>query len=253
MVWGALDGIRGSMTLACSFLNSIRKIDASGRGSIRAIVENGAATLGKWKGRWPFDGYAQDSEGRSGVLPAAKDLGRFLDELATWNAKLDLTAAKGPEELCDLMLGDACALAKVLPQGATVIDVGTGAGGPAISLALLRPDLVLTLVEPLAKRTAFLRTALAAVGRADVRVVRGRGEDLLTAGERWDVAMSRATLAPPAWLSLGADLVRPGGTVAVLLAKEAAPDTANATRGNTVHYTLAYSGASRTLALYTRV
>lgn len=202
--------------------------------------------LAKWKGRWPLEAHGPRVHPHRGALV------RFLDELATWNAKLDLTAAKSPEEFCDLMLADACALAEALPERATVVDVGTGAGGPAVTLAILRPDLSFTLVEPLAKRTAFLRTALAAVSRSDVVVVRGRGEELTSRESKWDVAMSRATLAPPDWLALGTELVRPAGMVAVLLAKEEAPVGERAELAQTMHYTLVSSGASRTLALYRR-
>lgn len=216
------------------------------------IAMDTASTLGKWKGRWPLAAYLEATTERAALGDAAPALGTFLDALATWNAKLDLTAAKSPEELCDLMLADACALAQVLPQGSRVVDIGTGAGGPALSLSLLRPDLAMTLVEPLAKRTSFLRTALAGATRTDVRVVRGRGEDLLANEERWDVALSRATLAPAAWLGLGATLVKPGGLIVVLLAKEAPPTHAGTTLENQVHYTLAYAGSARTLALYRR-
>jgi len=53
------------------------------------------------------------------------------------------------------MLADAFVLAQLLPEKVSVVDVGTGAGGPALGLAFLRPDLAVTLVEPLAKRTSF--------------------------------------------------------------------------------------------------
>ena len=120
------------------------------------------------------------------------------------------------------MVADALVLAPRLPQGARVVDVGTGAGRPGLALALLRPDLRVTLVEPLAKRTAFLRTVLGAVGRVDITIERARGEAL--AGRRaWDVAVSRATLAPAAWLDVGASLAAPGGDVWVLLAKDGPP------------------------------
>jgi 16S rRNA (guanine527-N7)-methyltransferase len=63
--------------------------------------------------------------------------------------------------------------------GASVIDVGSGAGLPGIVLAVARPDLSITLVEPLARRTAFLSEAVTALGlEATVTVVRGRAEDI---------------------------------------------------------------------------
>ena len=127
----------------------------------------------------------------------------WLELLRTWNARIDLTAAKTDAELCDVMLVDALVLAARIPLGARVIDVGSGAGAPGLALAIARPDLRVTLVEPLAKRVAFLRTVLGTLRRADVRLERAKGEDFTAHSEPWDVAMARATLAPPAWLELG--------------------------------------------------
>ena len=99
------------------------------------------------------------------------------------------------------------------------VDVGSGAGAPAIPLALFVPELELTLVEPRSKRVAFLRTALGVVGRSDVKVVRGRSEELGPAG--FDVALSRATLPPLEWLREGARVAR--SAVWVLLARGERP------------------------------
>jgi 16S rRNA (guanine527-N7)-methyltransferase len=70
-------------------------------------------------------------------------------------------------------------MSEMIPLGASVVDVGSGAGLPGIVLAVARPDLTITLVEPLARRTAFLSEAVTALGLdATVTVVRGRAEDL---------------------------------------------------------------------------
>lgn len=149
---------------------------------------------------------------------AAALLQQWLDELVRWNRTHDLTAARSGGELVDLMLADAMVLSRVTAKGAAVVDVGSGAGAPGLPLALLRPDLAMTLVEPLQKRVAFMRLVLASVHRLDVTVIGSRAEVLGDAG--WDVAISRATLPPPEWLSLGARLVRPGGEVVALLAQD---------------------------------
>ncbi|HEX3346048.1 MAG TPA: RsmG family class I SAM-dependent methyltransferase, partial [Polyangiaceae bacterium] len=143
---------------------------------------------------------------------ARGDLATWLGLLGQWNARIDLTAARSDDELVDLMLADALVLALRLPADARVVDVGAGAGAPGLALALLRPDLRVTLVEPLGKRAAFLRTVVGAVGRADVAIERVRGEAI--EGRRaWDVAVSRATLGPQAWLELAVTLAAPGGAV----------------------------------------
>ena len=112
-----------------------------------------------------------------------------------------------------------------------MVDVGSGGGLPALPLALLRPGLVIRLCEPIAKKAAFLRTAIRELKLADrVSLEARRGEELAdelvavpagpgaaAAPERlFDVATSRATFAPEAWLALGRRLVRPGGRVFVL-------------------------------------
>ncbi len=175
---------------------------------------------------------------------ARHDVLVWLARLTEWNARIDLTAARSPEELVDLMLADALNLAPRLPPGARVVDVGTGAGAPGLALALVRRDLRLTLVEPLGKRAAFLRTAVGAVGRADVAIERVRGETI--EGRRaWDVAVSRATLPPPAWLGLGVTLAAPGGSVWTLLARDEAPEHPRAQLVEEMSYPWPLTGATR--------
>jgi 16S rRNA (guanine527-N7)-methyltransferase len=173
----------------------------------------------------------------------------WLERLQEWNARIDLTAARSPDELVDLMLADALVLSARIPHGARVVDVGTGAGAPGLGLAILRSDLQVTLVEPLAKRTSFLRTVLGALNRMDIAIERGRGEAL--AGRRaWDVAISRATLAPPAWLDLGTTLATSGGAVWVLLAKDAPPTHPHATIVEDYAYRWPLTGAERRGVVY---
>jgi len=154
----------------------------------------------------------------------------WFDLIAVWNAKIDLTAARSAEELSDLMLADALVLARHERHGASVVDVGSGAGGPGVALYLARPDLAVTLVESLQKRVSFLRTVAGHLGASGSRgalgIVRGRGEDLAREGPSFTAAVSRATLAPVEWLALGARLVGPAGAVWVLLAREPPPSLA---------------------------
>jgi 16S rRNA (guanine527-N7)-methyltransferase len=173
----------------------------------------------------------------------------WLDRLREWNERIDLTAARSAEELVDLMVADALVLSRAMPPGSRVVDVGSGAGAPGLALALARPDLKMTLVEPLGKRAAFLRTAVGAASRSDVAIERKRGDAL--AGRRaWDVAMSRATLAPAEWLALGVTLAAPGGSVWVLLAKDEAPVHPRATVEEDLSYTWPLTGAARRAVRY---
>jgi 16S rRNA (guanine527-N7)-methyltransferase len=181
--------------------------------------------------------------------PIRDAIALWLERLEEWNARIDLTAARSREELVDLMVADALVLAPRLPAGARVVDVGTGAGAPGLALALLREDLRVTLVEPLAKRTSFLRTVLGALRRADVAIERTRAEAL--AGRRaWDVAVSRATLSPGAWLDAGTSLAAPGGAVWVLLAKDGPPAHPRAVLEDDHSYRWPLTGAERRAVSY---
>lgn len=152
---------------------------------------------------------------------ATPRLCQYLDLLLDWNRRVDLTAARTADELVDLVVGDALVLARHCPAGVSRwVDVGAGAGAPALPLALLCPELELTLVEPKAKRVAFLRTAVGALGLQNASVLRARSESLADAS--FDTALSRATLPPDAWLEEGARLAT--RSVWVLLARGDAPE-----------------------------
>ncbi len=183
---------------------------------------------------------------------AAESLARFATLVATWNKKMNLTAAREPGALTEVLFADALVLADpaLVPEAASVLDVGSGAGAPAIPLALLRPDLSMILVEPLHKRVAFMRTAIGTLGLADrVQVVEGRLDpgDPPPEGSPFDLAMSRATLAPPDWLALGLGYAP---RVLVLTAAEAPPRSDAAERETEKVYALPSSGAKRVASVY---
>ncbi len=201
------------------------------------------ATLSRPEGGWPLPDELRPEDRTS--------LGAWLDLLAAWNARVDLTAARSARELVDLMVADALVLASRVPRDARVIDVGTGAGAPGLALSILRPDLTMTLVEPLAKRAAFLRTVLGSLPLPHVTLEVARGEDISTDGTRtFDVALSRATVAPPAWLTIAARLLSPHGSVWVFLAKEPPPSDDAFVSLDDVSYTWPLTGAARRLVRY---
>ncbi|HLK40149.1 MAG TPA: RsmG family class I SAM-dependent methyltransferase [Polyangiaceae bacterium] len=175
--------------------------------------------------------------------------GVWLERLTEWNARTDLTAARSHDHLVDLMLADALVLSRVVPSGARVVDVGTGAGAPGLALALLRPDLRLTLVEPLRKRASFLRTVIGLLGRMDVHIEPTRAE-VLAGRLASDVAVSRATFPPAEWLALGARLVGPGGSVWALLAREDPPVREGAAVEEDVAYAWPLTGVPRRAVRY---
>ena len=100
----------------------------------------------------------------------------------------------GPREaprLWERHLLNCAVLGEAIPAGASVCDLGSGAGLPGLVLAIARPDVRVTLVEPLLRRTTFLEEVVADLGLDTVEVVRGRAEEL-HGGARYDVVTSRA-------------------------------------------------------------
>ncbi|MEY2334963.1 16S rRNA (guanine(527)-N(7))-methyltransferase RsmG [Acidithiobacillus ferrianus] len=116
---------------------------------------------------------------------------RYLALLQRWNATHNLTAVRDSREMVSRHLLDSLAVLPHLPTGA-VADIGSGAGLPGIPLAICRPAQAFTLVEPAAKRVAFLRHVIADLGLTCVRVAAQGSEDYHP-DPLPDVIVSRAT------------------------------------------------------------
>jgi 16S rRNA (guanine527-N7)-methyltransferase len=149
-------------------------------------------------------------------------LSAWLELIVDWNQRVDLTAARNDDELVDLCLADAAVVARHARGSGSEnwVDIGTGLGAPGLALAVLAPQLRVKLVEPKAKRVAFVRTACGALKLPNVTVQRARSDELES--QSFDVAISRATLPPDEWLIEGARLARQ--RVWVLLAKGEIPE-----------------------------
>jgi 16S rRNA (guanine527-N7)-methyltransferase len=131
----------------------------------------------------------------------------------------------GPRELPRLWtrhILNCAAIGSLVPPSARVADVGSGAGLPGLVLAMARPDLEVTLVEPLLRRVAWLEEVTKELDLANVAVVRSRAEDLPT--EWADVATARA-VAPLAKLTAWClPLVKPGGLMLAIKGRSAAEE-----------------------------
>ena len=129
----------------------------------------------------------------------------------------------GPREvprLWDRHILNCAVLADLVPQGATLCDIGSGAGLPGLVVAIRRPDVAVTLVEPLLRRTTFLEEAVASLGLENVRVVRARAEEVHGTME-FDVVTSRAVAALDKLLGWSLPLCRPGGQVLAMKGESA--------------------------------
>jgi 16S rRNA (guanine527-N7)-methyltransferase len=118
---------------------------------------------------------------------------RYVDILLSRGIDYGLLGPREVDRIWERHILNSVALSELIVEGAMVADVGSGAGLPGIPLALLRPDLQLTLIEPLLRRSTFLEEAVRDLGLSDrVEVVRVRAEDHQI---RYDVVTARA-LAP---------------------------------------------------------
>jgi len=124
------------------------------------------------------------------------------------------------------ILNSAVVLPRI-PEGATVADVGTGAGLPGIVWAIARPDLSVTLIEPLLRRTVFLEEMREELALSNVRVIRGRADEV---HEEFDVVTARAVAALEKLGRWCMPLVRPGGVLLALKGQTAQQEVDSASR-----------------------
>jgi 16S rRNA (guanine527-N7)-methyltransferase len=139
---------------------------------------------------------------------AEQRLNRYLDCLCRWASRINLTGADTRAAAFDTLVLPVLGAEVLLSP--PVIDVGSGNGSPGLVLAALRPDLSFTLLEPRAKRWAFLREAAREMGAANVSVLRQRSEAYR--GPRARTATMRAVGLAPERLR---PLLAPGGCVLV--------------------------------------
>ena len=132
----------------------------------------------------------------------------------------------GPREvprLWDRHILNCAVLTNLVGQGATVCDVGSGAGLPGLVMAVRRPDLHVTLLEPLLRRTTFLGEAVDQLRLTNVEVVRGRAESL-HGSRTFDVVTSRAVAAMNQLLEWSMPLTAEGGAVLAMKGQTAAQE-----------------------------
>jgi 16S rRNA (guanine527-N7)-methyltransferase len=159
----------------------------------------------------------------SDELPAAvpEQLQVYLDLLLRWNARMNLTAVRDPEQIVTRHFGESLFAARVLmgdlkpeKQSPTLADVGSGAGFPGIPIKLLAPDVELTLIESQNKKATFLREVVRALGLQKAEVFCGRAEQ---SGKTADIVTLRAVEQFERALPVAANLVRPGGKTCLLI------------------------------------
>jgi 16S rRNA (guanine527-N7)-methyltransferase len=155
--------------------------------------------------------------------PAAPLAIRYAELLAGSGVVRGLLGPREAAVVWSRHILNSAAIAPLIPTGLEVIDLGSGAGLPGIVLALARPDLTVTLVEPMARRCAFLTEVVAELGLPGVCVDRTRAED--AAGRlSADVVVARALAELRRLIPLALPLLRPRGELLAIKGRDAAQE-----------------------------
>jgi len=151
----------------------------------------------------------------------------YAAALATDGVTRGLIGPREAPRLWGRHLLNCAVLTDLLGEGVDVCDVGSGAGLPGMVLAIRRPDLQVTLVEPLLRRTTFLLEVVDRLALDNVRVVRDRAEGL-HGSEEFGVVTSRAVAPFPRLLDWSMPLVREGGQLLAMKGASASEEVAGA-------------------------
>ena len=170
-----------------------------------------------------FSSYSRSCE--ISVSAEQEEKFRIYSRLLTeWNQKINLTAVTDPEGIAEKHFLDSVLILKYYtpPEGAKVIDVGTGAGFPGIPLKILRPDLKLTLLDSLNKRLVFLDTLLKELN-ISAELVHTRAEEAARRREyrrQFDFAAARAVASLPVLCEYCLPFLKQGGVFAAMKGPE---------------------------------
>jgi 16S rRNA (guanine527-N7)-methyltransferase len=145
-------------------------------------------------------------------------LSTYLDLLLKWNARTNLTAIRDPEEIVRRHFGESLFAARHLDPGTTtLLDFGSGAGFPGLPIALLRPEIAVTLAESQNKKATFLREVVRTLA-LPIEVWSDRVE-AMPATRRFDVVALRAVDDMETAVPAAIARIAPGGRLAILTTK----------------------------------
>ncbi len=163
---------------------------------------------------------------------AKNQLKRYYELLVEWNEKMNLTALTEPHDVALKHFADSLTLFKYteIKEGASVIDVGTGAGFPGLVLKIARPDIRLTLLDSLNKRLSFLDTVCDELGLDGVVTVHSRAEDgsRTELRDSFDHAVARAVAPLNVLSEYCMPYVKVGGSFLAMKGKTAQEELAQA-------------------------
>jgi 16S rRNA (guanine527-N7)-methyltransferase len=151
---------------------------------------------------------------------AARIFGTGIEKARTYTAALvrdgETLGLLGPREYPRIWTRhvlNSAVVAELVPAGATVADVGSGAGLPGIPMAIAQPEAQYVLIEPMERRSDWLKQQVEELGLENVRVLRNRAEEV---GEVFDIVTARALKAMPQLLRMCVPMTKNGGEIIAL-------------------------------------
>jgi len=161
------------------------------------------------------------------AFPAAgANLESYANWLATEGVVRGLLGPREVDRIWDRHLANCAALTELIPAGASVIDIGSGAGLPGLVVAIIRLDCQVTLVEPLLRRSEFLQEVVTDLGLENVTVIRARAEQVKD--RKASVVTARAVAPLERLLGWAMPLVAQGGELLAMKGSNAAQEIADA-------------------------
>ena len=152
----------------------------------------------------------------------------FAEFLTSAGIERGLIGPREGERIWDRHIFNCLPVTKLLPQGASLFDIGSGAGLPGIVVALARPDLRVTLIEPLERRVEFLKEATAGL---DIEVIRGRAQDVKKSA---DFVTARAVAPLEKLKKMSWHMVKTGGSLLAMKGEGASAEM-EGVKGATLH------------------
>jgi len=142
---------------------------------------------------------------------------RYAELLATWGIERGLIGPREADRIWDRHIANCIPVSTLIPEGVTVADIGSGAGLPGIVIALARPDLRVTLIEPLQRRVDFLNEVIADLN-IPVTVIRGKAESVKSA---FAIVTARAVKPLPVLLPMVWPLIASKGALLAIKGESA--------------------------------
>lgn len=139
------------------------------------------------------------------------------------NKSMNLTAITEENAVILKHYADSVSIASEIPEGASLIDVGCGAGFPTLPLAIFRPDIKITALDGTAKRIDYVRSTAAKLGLSNVTAVAARAEEYSRIAERregFDIATARAVASLPVLCEICLPFVKVGGKFIAMKASQ---------------------------------